>query len=126
MDVYQYLSNTGTTQSEFNLTAVGHASDIQYEYADNAAFAITTYVYDPTSNTTTYTFSGANIAPSATAEVGLAFAGSGNSSEGSDGLAVTQAYWGSDPSANQVPAAALSISATGGQGPDAPWCWRRQ
>ena len=123
LDLQQVTNDTGTVQYQFNYVFSGNLTSdtfdgitIPYTYsADGGTFS---EYYNGLASTTTLSFmdgpSGSGIAPGAMAGLGYSFDNSGNVSQGTDALNLVGAYWGTDPTMNQVPALTTAINATGG------------
>jgi hypothetical protein len=100
-----YQNNTGTSQTQLNLVLTGDiSSDVAATLNPFGAGGTYSTSYDATANATTLSFLGSPVAPSGTVNVGL-----------DDTLAsqFLNAYWGTSPTANLLPAPSFSVSPAG-------------
>ena len=122
MDLQQVTNDTGATQYQFSYVFSGNLTSDTFDgitnpwyYTDSATSSLT---YNSGNNTTTLSYidnvGGTGIAAGATAGVGYSFNGNGDAFQGTDALNLVGAYWGTNPTMDQIPASTTAINATGG------------
>ena len=115
---YDITNDSGETEHEFNLVFAGNDTSTITSSGNEITGAFVTVEFSSASDTTTLSYDdeggGSGLAPGASGNASYGFTGSGNAIMGTGALDAIGAYWGTDPTMNQIPALTTAINATGG------------